>query len=236
MKNYRNKIVLFTAFLVPFISLGTIDRASASAANLTAVVAVPTPTLKGTPDRIPTPSSSSTPTPTPSPVSVPIQTLVDLQQRIRARMSTPDVRRGRIGIKIVSLNSGKVVFENDADKYFMPASNMKNFTVATAMERLTPDFRFVTSVFAHSAIDSTGAINGSVVIKGGGDISISNAFDPSFPKEINPYWGIDRLADKIVAAGVKRIDGDLIGDESYFQGFALPGTWEWDDLLSYYGA
>ena len=50
----------------------------------------------------------------------------------------------------VSLATGKVVFENDADKYFMPASNMKNFTVAAAIERLTPDYKFVTTVVATS--------------------------------------------------------------------------------------
>ncbi len=146
-----------------------------------------------------------------------------------------DVRRGRVGIKVVSLNSGKVIFENESEKYYMPASNMKNFTVATALERLGPDFRFRTDVFANSPMDSNGTIVGPLTIKGGGDISISNGFDPAFPGQINPYWGIDLLVDKIIAAGVKRIEGDIVGDESYFQGFAIPETWEWDDLQTYYG-
>ncbi len=189
-----------------------------------------------TPTPLATPKPISNPTPSQTPRPNTVQSLDEMLSKIRQRLFAPEVRRGRVGIKVVSLNTGKVVFENDSDKYYMPASNMKNFTVATAMERLGPDFRFTTGAFANSMADSTGAIKGPLVIKGGGDISVSNAFDPAFPKEINPYWGIDRLADKIVAAGVKRIDGDLIGDESYFQGFALPGTWEWDDLQSYYGA
>lgn len=237
MKNYRNKIVLFTALLVPLISTGTIERASARVANLTVVAAVPTPTLKGTPDRLPSPTPSATPTPTPTPATAPIQTLADLQQSIRARMSTPVVRRGRVGIKIVSLNSGKVVFENDADKYFMPASNMKNFTVATAMERLTPDFRFVTSVYANAKPDGAGTIKGDLRIFGRGDVSISTAFFGTTPNDPETYYkGIDRLVERIAAADVKRIEGSIVGDESYFKGFALPGTWEWDDLQSYYGA
>jgi D-alanyl-D-alanine carboxypeptidase/D-alanyl-D-alanine-endopeptidase (penicillin-binding protein 4) len=40
----------------------------------------------------------------------------------------------------------------------------------------------------------------------------------------------------MAAAGVKRIEGDLIADESYFKGNAIPGTWENDDLMWYYGA
>ena len=108
----------------------------------------------------------------------------------------PKVRRGRVGVKIVSLNSGKVVSENDSDKYFMPASNMKNFTVATAIERLGPDFRFRTGVFAASPIDGNGTIKGPLVVRGGGDVSISNAFDPAFPATVNPYFGIDRLVER----------------------------------------
>ncbi|MFN6963943.1 MAG: D-alanyl-D-alanine carboxypeptidase/D-alanyl-D-alanine-endopeptidase [Pyrinomonadaceae bacterium] len=170
------------------------------------------------------------------------RSLAELQERIRTRLSRPEVRRGRIGIKVVSLNSGKVVFENDADKYFMPASNMKNFTVATAIEKLTPDFRFVTSVYAPSPVDSSGTIKGDLRIYGRGDISISNAFLPAAPATaIRPwtpeyyYFGIDKLVEKILQAGVKRVEGSLVGDESYFAGDPLPGTWEWDDLQSYYG-
>ncbi|CAN5458476.1 D-alanyl-D-alanine carboxypeptidase/D-alanyl-D-alanine-endopeptidase [soil metagenome] len=192
-------------------------------------------TVTTRPRTTPTTAAKASQSPTPTPVAVRIQTLDELQTKIRQRMYAPEVRRGRVGIKIISLNTGKVIFENDSEKYFMPASNMKNFTVATAMERLGPEFRFKTSVLAPLAADGSGTINGNVVVKGGGDISISNAFDPEFPKTVNPFYGIDRLVDRIAAAGIKRVNGDLIGDESYFQGFALPGTWEWDDLQSYYG-
>lgn len=221
------KIVLaLAAIFVAAAYFGPVSTASEAAAYQR-----PTPTM--TPVPRPTTLPSITPTPTQTPA--PVQTLAGLQTRISQRLFAPEIRRGRIGIKIVSLATGKVVFEADPDKYFMPASNMKNFTVATAMERLGPDFKFVTSVLANAPVDSAGAIRGPLTIKGRGDISVSNAFDPAFPREVNPYWGIDRLADTIIAAGVKRVDGDIIGDESYFQGFALPGTWEWDDLQSYYG-
>jgi D-alanyl-D-alanine carboxypeptidase/D-alanyl-D-alanine-endopeptidase (penicillin-binding protein 4) len=50
------------------------------------------------------------------------------------------------------------------------------------------------------------------------------------------YQGIDRLIDKITAAGVKRVEGSIVGDDSYFRGNAIPASWEWDDLQWYYGA
>ncbi len=184
-------------------------------------------------------TASPTPTPSPAPVASPIriQTLDELQSKIRQRLFAPEVRRGRVGIKIVSLNSGRVIFENDSDKYFMPASNMKNFTVAAALERLGPDYRIITSVYAGAMPDATGAIKGDLRIFGRGDISISTAFFGTAPADPETYFkGIDRLVERILAAGVKRVEGSIVGDESYFKGFAIPGTWEWDDLQWYYGA
>ncbi len=190
--------------------------------------------------RVASPSPTSTSTPTPQPITTPVaayQSLEQLQSKIRQRIFSMDVRRGRVGVKIVSLNSGKVVFDNDSEKYFMPASNMKNFTVAAGFERLGPDFRFVTSVFANALPDADGTIKGDLRIFGRGDISVSTAFFGTSSNEPETYYkGLDRLVDRIAGAGVKQIDGSIIGDESYFRGFALPMGWEWDDLQWYYGA
>ena len=108
---------------------------------------------------------------------------------------------------------------------------MKNFTVAAAIEKLTPDFRFVTSVYADSKPDAAGVIKGDLRILGRGDVSISTAFNNG-----DYYKGVDNLVDKIAAAGVKRVEGSLLGDESYFKGYPIPVTWEWDDLQWYDGA
>ncbi|MBP9664613.1 MAG: D-alanyl-D-alanine carboxypeptidase, partial [Pyrinomonadaceae bacterium] len=185
--------------------------------------------------------AGASPTPTPAPTASPApssaQTLEQLQAKIRQRIYSLDVRRGRIGIKIVSLNSGKVIFENDSEKYFMPASNMKNFTVAAGFDRLGPDFKFVTSVFADARPDEAGTIKGDLRIVGRGDVSVSTAFFGSSAGDPETYYkGIDRLADKIADAGIKRIDGSIVGDESYFKGYSIPVTWEWDDLQWDYGA
>ncbi len=189
-------------------------------------------TLAQTPNVVrPRAAGSPTPTPSASAKPKPVQTLEDLRSKIRGRMLSADVSRGRVGIKITSLNSGKVIFENDAEKYFIPASNMKNFTVAAALEKLAPDFRFVTSVYAAAKPNASGTIKGDLRIYGRGDISISTAFNNG-----DYYKGIDNLVDKIAAAGVKRIEGDLVGDESYFKGNPVPYTWEWDDLQWHDGA
>lgn len=170
-------------------------------------------------------------TPSPTPLAVRTATLAELRAKIASRVSLPEVRRGTVGFKAVSLKTGKVIFEQNAEKYLMPASNMKNFTVATAMTRLSPDFRFITSVYAGAMPSADGTVAGNVRIYGRGDLSFSTSFWPD-----DFYKRLDDLAAAIANAGVKRIDGDLIGDDTYFTGNALPYGWEWDDLQWYYGA
>ncbi len=213
------------------VGISSVALSIGSSASAASMVVTPTPLTR--------PRTTSSPSPTPVAISVaapipatrPVQTLEELQSKIRQRLFDPIVRRGRVGVKIVSLNSGKVIFDQDSEKYFMPASNMKNFTVAAALEKLGADFRFVTSVYANSLPDTSGTIKGGLRVYGRGDISISTAFTNG-----DYYKGLDNLVDKIAAAGVKRIEGGIVGDESYFKGFYIPQSWEWDDLQSYYGA
>lgn len=190
------------------------------------VVGKPSPKPTVTPVVITSPTPQPTATPQPS-----VMSLADLQTKIRLSSSRYEIRRGSIGIKIVSLASGKVIYEESAERYFMPASNMKNFTIATAIERLTPSYRFATSVYAVSKPDADGTLKGDLTIYGRGDMSYSTSF---YEKDF--YIAIDGLADAIIRAGVKKIEGNLVGDESYFTGFAIPDGWEWDDLQWYYGA
>lgn len=223
--SYQSKAAVIFAFI--FLSLNVGFSVSAQNSTRQKIAAKPTPTPKTTP----IPKPTVTPTPTPSPTPVAIQNLADLQSKIRLSLARTELRRGTVAVKIASLETGKILFENDAEKYVMPASNMKSFTVATALEKLSPDFHFTTSVLANSQPDASGIIKGDLTIFGRGDISISTAFfDGDY------FKGLDALADKIALAGVKKIEGNLVGDDSYFSGSVFPSGWEWDDLQWYYGA
>ncbi|CAN5636969.1 D-alanyl-D-alanine carboxypeptidase/D-alanyl-D-alanine-endopeptidase [soil metagenome] len=227
MKINRTKfaLVLSLALIGLSFNFGNPISAQVVKRNRVITTAAPSPT----PKTVQMPLPSPTPIATPTPVSG--QTLFDLQAKIRQVLFRPELKRGNVGVKIISLDTGKTIFEQNAEKYFMPASNMKSFTVAAAIEKLSPNFRFVTSVFANSAPDASGTIKGDLTIYGRGDISISTAFyDGDY------YRGVDELADRIAQAGVKRVEGNLIGDETFFSGSAIPAGWEWDDLQWYYGA
>src|ERR1700687_5196333 len=194
------------------------------------LAASPTPS----PSPIASPVASPVPTPQASPTSkiaTTTQTLGELQARISEILQRPELAQAMVGIKVASLDTGRVLFESNANKLMRPASNMKLYTVAAAIDRLSPDYRFVTSVYAAVKPDAAGVVGGDLTIYGRGDPSIAVRFNNG-----SYFKGIDDLAERIVAAGVKRVEGDLVGDESYFTGPQYGSGWEWEDLTWYYGA
>src|SRR6185369_2049126 len=146
-------------------------------------------------------------------------------------LAKPELSSAMVGIKVVSLDNGRVLFEENAAKLLRPASNMKLYTVAAALDRLSPDYRFSTSIYANTRPDALGVIHGNLIIYGRGDPSIAARFNNG-----DYFKGINDLADRIAAAGVKRVEGDLVGDESYFVGPKYGSGWNWEDLTWYYGA
>jgi D-alanyl-D-alanine carboxypeptidase/D-alanyl-D-alanine-endopeptidase (penicillin-binding protein 4) len=221
-KNYQLKIAAFLAFAAVSFSFNFGIAATAQDNQRERVIAKPTPTPTAMPLATPSPVSIATP--------AKVQTLTELQANLRVALLRPELRRGQVGVKIVSLVTNKTIFEENAEKYFMPASNMKSFTIAAALEKLSPDYRFITNVYASAKPDASGVVKG-LRIYGRGDVAFSAGFSDG-----DYYKNLDALAEKIVQAGVKRIEGDLVGDESYFTGNAIPNGWEWDDLQWYYGA
>jgi len=147
--------------------------------------------------------------------------------------------KGDWGLLIADGGSGQVLFEDNADKYFVPASNMKLLTTALALAKLSPDFRFRTTLEATSEPSADGNLMGPLYLVGRGDPNLSNRKFPYVLKE--EFDGpsekvIAEMADAIVAKGIKKISGDIVGDESYFPRERYPNGWEIDDMVWEYGA
>ena len=142
------------------------------------------------------------------------------------------------GIKIVDLTTAKTLYEQNAGHFFVPASNAKLFTTALALSRLGPNFTFQTRVIADQSLDLDGRLLGSLRLVGGGDPNLSARTIPYKPGPVigNQLVAFEELADQVAAHGVKRIEGDIVGDDTWYvwQPYAI--GWSVDDPLSDDGA
>src|SRR5713226_1303389 len=159
--------------------------------------------------------------------------------RAEALLGIAPASKGEWGLLIVDAESGETLYEQNADKYFVPASNMKLFTTALALAKLGPEYRFHTTLESRGTISSEGVLSGDLALVGRGDPNLSNR---KFPYDLKeefdgpPEKVLAELADALVAKGVKKISGDVVGDDSYFPREAYPSGWEIDDMVWEYGA
>jgi len=160
-------------------------------------------------------------------------------ERVETLLASAPVSKGEWGLLIIDAETGETLFELNADKYFLPASNMKLFTTALALAKLGPDYRFHTTLETRGAIAPEGLLTGDLFLVGRGDPNLSNRrFPYNLKEEFDgpPEKVLAELADALVAKGLKEIAGDVIGDDSYFPREPYPSGWEIDDIVWEYGA
>ncbi len=150
----------------------------------------------------------------------------DLRDRLGAIFDTTDVN-ALWAAKVVSLDTGQVIFERNPRLLVMPASTMKVVTLAVAAERLGWDARFTTRLETTGAIED-GVLRGDLIVTGDGDPTIGEGEDASRV--------LDGWAGRLAMLGVTRIDGRLIGDDDVLPDQALGTGWAWDDLAFGYAA
>jgi D-alanyl-D-alanine carboxypeptidase/D-alanyl-D-alanine-endopeptidase (penicillin-binding protein 4) len=154
-----------------------------------------------------------------------------LAARIDAIVCAPEFRAARFGVMAVAIDTGETLYARDADRLFMPASNMKLYSTALALQELGPGYVWRTSAYAAARPDNAGRLAGDLVVYGRGDPTISPRFSGG-----DPLRKIDLLADRVAAAGVRRVEGDLVADESYFTGERFGFGWEWNWFQWGFGA
>jgi serine-type D-Ala-D-Ala carboxypeptidase/endopeptidase (penicillin-binding protein 4) len=143
----------------------------------------------------------------------------------------PSESRGedRWSVLVVSLDGGDALFAHRAEEAMAPASNMKVFTSAAALHYLGPEYRYTTYLTATGPIRD-GVLEGDLVVYGTGD--------PTFSRRSGAGGGDvwEALADSLVAAGVRQVAGDLVGDGSFFEGPAVGSGWQSSYISHAYAA
>jgi D-alanyl-D-alanine carboxypeptidase/D-alanyl-D-alanine-endopeptidase (penicillin-binding protein 4) len=130
------------------------------------------------------------------------------------------VRHGRWGVMVVSLSRGDTLYSVNPDELLQPASTMKLYTAALALDRLGADHHFSTDILRDGPLGPDGTVSGNLVLRGGGDPALSNRFlrgDANVPMTL--------LAQLVESAGVRRVTGDIIADATAFEERRVPEGW-----------
>jgi len=155
-----------------------------------------------------------------------------LAERIRRVLDAPRFQAASWGVEVLSLDSGQVLFARNPHQAFLPASNAKLFTVAMALQELGPERRLRTSLYAAARPGPDGVLAGDLVLYGRGDPTLMRPWTGG-PARPDP---LEDLVRQLQAQGVRSIQGDLVGDDSYFDAPPYAPGWAWEDLRFAYGA
>jgi len=131
----------------------------------------------------------------------------------------------------VSDENGNLIYDYQGNKGLSTASTQKIFTAAAALEGLGKNYTYKTTS-AYSGTISNGNLNGNLFVSSTGDPTLGSwRYEGYKPENFK-----QKLMEAIKKSGIKKISGDLVVDDSYFDHQTVPGGWPWDDLGNYYGA
>lgn len=152
-----------------------------------------------------------------------------LAKEIDRAIDESDLTYARWGVFVMSMKDGRVLYSRNGDHLFTPASNMKVYTTAVALDMLGADYRWRTSVYVDKQPDTDGTIAGDVTLYGRGAPDLMSVRKGSGAS-------LAQFADQLYQSGVRQVRGNVIGDESYFRSELFGLGWQWNDLQWYFGA
>ncbi len=159
--------------------------------------------------------------------------------RVDAVLATAGAERAFWGILVADRDTGDTLYELNADRFFAPASNAKMFTTSMALATLGPAYQFHTTLESNGILGAGGRLAGDLILVGRGDPDLSNRKFPYVGK-VERDGPVEKvlaeLADAAVAKGLKEVDGDIVGDDSYFPYDPYPAGWSVGDLFFTFGA
>ena len=163
--------------------------------------------------------------------SPPVASLAELRSLIERHITQPRFEGAFWGVKVVSLDTGRTLYEHGANLRLSPASNSKLYAGALALDALGGDARIRTPILATAAVDAAGDLAGDVIVSGRGDPSWNpRRSGGEFAAVFAPFVAV------LQRAGVRRIAGDVVADATFFRGPPYGAGWTAEDLDEDYGA
>ena len=147
-------------------------------------------------------------------------------------ITDPSLKYGLVSLAVLDTETGNPVITYNQYKSLVPASVAKLITSAVALEILGPAYTFKTVAGYTGNLDrNPGILSGDIVICGGGDPSLGSE---NFSDNYNGF--IDKWVNEIRRLGIRKVEGRVIVDDSYYDFQPVPGKWLWEDAGNYYGA
>lgn len=153
-----------------------------------------------------------------------------LQQNVDKLLSNPQFSRTQVSVEIFSLDRTECLYEKNAQRLFIPASCNKLITAGVALVRLGPEYRFETQLLTDGQVED-GTLKGNLLVTGDGDPTNSASFH-----EKDVFAVFRNCAAQLKAINIKKISGDLLGNDGAFGGAKFGSGWEWNDLPQSYAA
>jgi serine-type D-Ala-D-Ala carboxypeptidase/endopeptidase (penicillin-binding protein 4) len=169
----------------------------------------------------------------PRAVAVPIPKAVGatFEERMSSLINGPVSQASEASIQVVEIDGGRVIAERDPHMPLAPASNMKLFTTAAAIDLLKPTFEITTTIYVRGNVEPSGTLDGDVKIVGRGDPTIGGRFHDGQATAVIQEWATD-----LQRAGIKTVRGDLVFEYGYFDTEYIHPTWPIDQLVNWYEA
>lgn len=170
----------------------------------------------------------------PTALAAPVDSLV--RQRLMTLLdqvqNSPSVRFGTIALSVRRVRDGQCLVDYNARQCLSTASTLKLVTTATALAVLGPTYTYTTTLEYDGTLRDS-VLTGNLYVRGTGDPSLGSG---RFADYADAPTLLATWSDAVRAAGIKLIQGSVVGDGSLYSGQTTPDTWPWSDLGNYYGA
>jgi serine-type D-Ala-D-Ala carboxypeptidase/endopeptidase (penicillin-binding protein 4) len=141
-------------------------------------------------------------------------------------------RYASLSLTVLDAKTGQEVFSSNGDMGLATASTLKTITSVTAFNVLGENYKYQTTFGYSGTITPDGVLNGNLIIRGGGDPTLGSwRWETTKEKAV-----LDQLTVALQKAGIKRVNGSVIGDDGAYGSQTIPDGWIWQDVGNYYGA
>ncbi|MFI6448189.1 D-alanyl-D-alanine carboxypeptidase/D-alanyl-D-alanine-endopeptidase [Kitasatospora sp. NPDC050543] len=146
---------------------------------------------------------------------------VELAADLDRLFTDPLLTGAQISAEVADAATGEVLYQRSPEALMLPASTLKTVTAAAALDLLGGEHRFTTEVLVAGHRSGSDALDGDLVLRGGGDPSLLPA-------------DLDTLARQVAQSGITSVSGAVLADASRYDGVPLGENWAWDDQPYYY--